>query len=439
MGRPAVELATARTMAAALSAVWLVVAARNLPLPAFGDLALLLSLGVTLSFIGDLGLPLVLMDTGARLPGTARAALALVLRRRLAAASAAGVVTSVAYLAVAGDARWTVPATFAVSMLATAVHTSASAALRAARTVRAESLNELVSRMAVLVVGGAWLASRGGLLAAVTVYAAVDVVSALALVAVCARRLPEAAEAVDQESFGLRATAPLAGGGLLANLYQRADVWLLALIAGPTSVAMYAATYRLLDGLLLLPGAVAALVVPRTAALPPRERAAAGRRSAVLATVVVLPLSALVAAFGGRVLELLFGDPFAGAAPVLAVLMASASAGAVVTVLSPLVGVGTRRTYAVVMGSALGLNLVLNLALVPHLGTIGAALATLISQAVLAVVLWRLSGRLGRDTPYDLVDVEVLVGDDASGEAGQMAGAVVVEGSAREQESGVRA
>ena len=426
-------------MAAALSAVWLVVAARNLPLAAFGDLALLLSLGVTLSFIGDLGLPLVLMDTGARHPGTARAALALVMRRRLAAATVASTVTSVAYLVAAGDTRWTVPVTFAVSMLATAAHSSASAALRAVGTVRAEATNEVASRIAVLLVGGVWLARGGGLLAAVTVYAAVDVVSALALVAVCRRRLPEAAGAVDHVSFGLRATAPLAGGGLLANLYQRADVWVLAVIAGPTSVAMYAAAYRLLDGLLLLPGAVAALVVPRTAGLPPAGRAAAGRRSAVHSVALVLPLSALVAVLGAPVLELLFGAPFAGAAPVLAVLMVSAAAGAVVTVLSPLVGVAARRTYAVVMALALSLNLTLNVSLVPRLGSMGAALATLASHTVLAVVLWRLSHRFGRDRQLDLVDVEVLVGHDPTGEAGEMTGACVAERGAREHESGLRA
>ena len=429
----------ARTVAAALSAVWLVVAARNLPLAAFGDLALLLSLGVTLSFIGDLGLPLVLMDTCARRPGTARAALALVIRRRTAAATVAGAVTAAAYLVAAGDTRWTIPATFAVSMLATAGHTSASAALRAVGTVRAEALNEVVSRVAVLLLGGVWLARGGGLLAAVTVYAAVDIVSVLALVAVCRRRLPVAEGTVDQESFGLRATAPLAGGGLLANLYQRADVWVLALIAGPTSVAMYAAAYRLLDGLLLLPGAVAALVVPRTAGLPPGGRAVAGRRSAVRSVALVLPLSALVAALGRPVLELLFGASFSAAAPVLAVLMVSASAGAVVTVLSPLVGVAARRTYAVVMASALSVNLTLNVALVPRLGSMGAALATLASQVVLAVVLWRLSLLFGRDPHPELVDVEVLVGHDPTGEAGEQTGVRVAERGVREHESGVRA
>lgn len=397
-GSGVVSLAGGRIAAALLSWIWLVVAARHLTVRDFGDLALLLAIGAIVTVVGDLGLPLVLMKQASEDPSTAWTALALTVRKRLVAGVVATGVLMAAYTASTSRHLILLPAIFGISLVSTTIHSSVTAVLRAVGSARVEAANEVVSRVAVLVLGSYLLSRGAGLVAAVTTYALADLGSAVVLSVIAWRRLAHSANPVDRDEFAVRRNAPLALSGVLSVLYNRMDVWLLAVLAGGNSVAIYAASYRLLDGLLLPAGAVSALVIPRTASLDDSERDRVLSRFLRLLLLAVIPASVALAAFAGPVLARTFGPEYREGAAVLASLLLSSIPGVVVLLLAPLAALAQRRVFLRIVLASVALNGLANLVLIPAWGPVGAAWATVGSQCILAGLLWRvIHGDPGRE------------------------------------------
>ena len=108
------------------------------------------------------------------------------------------------------------------------------------------------------------------------------------------------------------------------------------------------------------------------------------RRTAQSAVAFALPVVVLLAVAGDRLLITLFGSEFAGAYWPLLILalgqLANAGFGATGMLLNM---TGFERDVTRVVAIAAGLNVVLNLALIPIFGVIGAAIATSVSYGVL--------------------------------------------------------
>jgi O-antigen/teichoic acid export membrane protein len=85
------------------------------------------------------------------------------------------------------------------------------------------------------------------------------------------------------------------------------------------------------------------------------------------------------------VIRLFFGAAFAGAVPPLAVLMLATIALAIFSSLTPLLtAVGATWTITAVVVVSAGVNVGMNLVLIPRLGIIGAAVATALAYALAA-------------------------------------------------------
>ncbi|MDQ6798832.1 MAG: oligosaccharide flippase family protein, partial [Actinomycetota bacterium] len=284
-------LAGGKFVAAAISAAWLLVAARRLPLQTYGDFLLLLGLGMLLFVVNDFGLPLALTDTVARAPNLARTALKAVLVRRLGLGVLSAALVVLAYGAASSSPDLVAVGIVCVSVVSTAVYSTASAVFRASGGVRTEAANEVVSRVFVIVVGSWWLMHGGGLRAAVGVYAMVDLASAIILTAIAWRITRGAVGPVDAGHFALGRMAPVALATGLGVLYYRVDLWLLALLRGPADVALYGSAYRVLDGLLLAAGAVAALSVTAVARADEDQQGRVIGRLVKLSLLVTIPLA----------------------------------------------------------------------------------------------------------------------------------------------------
>ncbi|MDQ4098526.1 MAG: oligosaccharide flippase family protein [Actinomycetota bacterium] len=391
------SLAAGRVGAAILSWVWLLLVARILPVDDFGVLALLLAIGSIVSVVADLGLPLVLMQEASQRPGAVWTALVITTRKRLVAGVVASGLVVAAFSVSAPGRGLAFPAVYSVSIIATTVYTSVAAALRAIGSARVEAANELASRLFVLVVGGTMLVSGRGLLAAVAAYAMADLGSALLLWKVAHRQLAHRREDVDGNRFAIPRTAPLAAGGILGTLYNRVDIWLLALMASNTSVAIYAAAYRILDGLLLPSSALSSLVVPRTAKMSVTGRKPVVGRLIRRSLLLLAPVAFGIALLSGPILQTAFGADYAASAPVLATLMLSALPGAAIFVLAPIAALADRFAFLRAVVVALVVNVGANVVLIPAHGVVGAALATVLSQTILWWALARVANGRGSD------------------------------------------
>jgi O-antigen/teichoic acid export membrane protein len=196
----------------------------------------------------------------------------------------------------------------------------------------------------------------------------------------------------------LREALPLWLSGLLAMLYFRSDIIFVHYLAGEAEVGAYAAAYRIFEGAMLFPAAVMAVAFPRLARARHVEGSATRlelRLGCLLLTSGVLVAAALWL-LDDRIVLLLLGKTFARSALTLRVL------ALVVPVLfvnysltSFVLARGRERRFVGVLATMLVLNVLLNVLLVPRLGGMGAAWATLATEIALlaACVALLASGR----------------------------------------------
>lgn len=170
-----------------------------------------------------------------------------------------------------------------------------------------------------------------------------------------------------------------------AQVYTTLDVLLLNWIKGPADAGVYNAVYRFPLGISTLVGLLVTGLLPpltselRTGRLAPTAARAQLLRMGVIGGAVVLGLSPLFV----FVTPWLFGSEYAVGQAALVILMV---ATAMSTVSAPigalLLATGRERPIAMVVLGAAVLNVVGNLALIPMLGMIGAALATAVSEGL---------------------------------------------------------
>ncbi|WP_266077032.1 flippase [Haladaptatus caseinilyticus] len=192
-------------------------------------------------------------------------------------------------------------------------------------------------------------------------------------------------------------SAPLVVSSVLADLLTRTDTVMLGFFKTSHQVGLYAAAYPLANSLLIALSSFGFLYLPLASRLD-----ANGERDEIssiyqLTTkwifVVTFPAFLLFVTFPADILTVFFGERYAGGALALVILslgfFTNAAGGRNRETLSAL-----GHTGMILTGNALafGLNLVLNLVLIPAHGFVGAAVASAIANVTLNVfmfaVLW---------------------------------------------------
>ena len=386
----ATALATGRGIAMALSAVWLVIAARHLSLDDFGNLSLLLATSGILISVSDRGLQSALAIHVAAEGRMDRDTLWLVVRKRLPFALACSAVNVGLYLAVASSGSVWPPLIATGTIVGTSVYGTLLAAYRCLGRVRVDALNETISRAAVLGVGGWWLAHGGGLLGAVACYATADVASAVAVGLVISRMTEGAELSCGRLDVRFRSTLPLAMLMILGVVYYRLDTYLIGALRGSGEAGLYAAGYRFLDLASLLPLAVGSLILSHTARLNGQERLTTLRALARISVLAGVPVTVAGALVAGRMVTFAFGTSFTNAGPMTALLLLGIVPTAFVGAALPVIVNEGRRRAVEVTGATLVINLVGNLVAIPVAGGRGAAVVNLVSQLVLALCVYRM-------------------------------------------------
>jgi O-antigen/teichoic acid export membrane protein len=387
----AATLASGRLAAAAFSAVWLVIAARLLDLSDFGDLSVILATTTVIISVSELGLQTALGIHTAEHRHLERGSLVNSLGRRLPAAAVGTLVNWVLYVVATHDMRWPVPALAAVSILATPVYATILNSYRSLGLVKADALNEILSRILVLAMGTVLLARGFGIIAAVGSYAAADLVSALVVAMSVGRKYAIRDAGIPPVDLRLRATLPFALVVIVLTIYNRLDTYLIALFKGNEAAGLYSAAYRFLDALTIPAIAAGALVLSLTMTQGARERLASLRRLASLAALLGVAVAVAGLFLAPRLLVLVYGKPFASAGTCAILLLLSAPPAFAAATVLPIVVPFDRARTVVTTSSVLGLNLVCNLFLIPLAGLNGAAIANLVAQLALCAGVYRLA------------------------------------------------
>ena len=198
----------------------------------------------------------------------------------------------------------------------------------------------------------------------------------------------------------LRLSAPFGLQALLSIMYLRMPAILLEEFAGSRQVGLYGAAYRLVEPFYALPQIFAAAMFPIIV-----RSAAAGDLAAVrtlaqksmrLFLALAIPASVTLAVAATDIVSLLYGRAdYADAAPVLRIVAWAMLATFVSAFPSMLLQSSSRPSSITwICGGMLIINLGVNLALIPHYGAIGAAVACVATEAAGVLLALPIASRL---------------------------------------------
>lgn len=196
----------------------------------------------------------------------------------------------------------------------------------------------------------------------------------------------------------LRGTLPFAASIALAMIYGRADLTIVANELGKTAASVYGPAITLTNALFLIPAAIFGVMVPflsQSYGGNPKLVKQISLRLIPSMTLLGLGLGSALTYLSHSLVLLIYGTPFEASADVLAIL------GGVLALRFPnvalaavLVAVGWQIPRVGVQALSAALNITLNFLIVHRLGVIGAAKVYVLTEAVLflgylvAFLLW---------------------------------------------------
>jgi lipopolysaccharide exporter len=209
---------------------------------------------------------------------------------------------------------------------------------------------------------------------------------------------------------------PLAGVIVICLLHFKVDAVLLSLLRPAEEVGVYTVAYRFLEQSLVLPGVFMAAVFPLlAAAVRAGDAADVVRKAFSFVLVVGIPLSLALVVLAEPLVALVAGDGFGAAAVPLRILAPALVFTFVNAVFANLLIVLNRqRALILVSLAALTLNVLANLYAIPRFGYTGAAVTTVVSEAIAMCAVFILARRA---LPFSLsprlvtrADVALLLG-----------------------------
>ncbi len=364
--------------ARALAFAVLLAGARVLGPAEFGRFALVMAVVSICQVISDFGLTLLAMRRLSAEPKRQRAIFWSASIVNLTLATGVYAVTLVAF-GVAAPHYLTLVCLYGIVVFFQALATSADALLFARDRAARVGVNRFTGNVVLCAAGALALmgprSAVGLLLAFVVATFAKFALSMVAVRPLVGRPMfdSQLARAL------LRAAVPFALSAAVGFLYFRVDMVLLAALASDESVGNYAAAYRFVDGLLLVPAALA------YACFPGWMRSQEARRQTFLLLKLLTALGVfagvLALLIGPLVLELVLGSQFGDGARALAIL---ALAIPILYVDSVAVWIAYSRglewSVIKICAVALAINVALNVALIPRYDVLGAAIATVVSE-----------------------------------------------------------
>ena len=179
---------------------------------------------------------------------------------------------------------------------------------------------------------------------------------------------------------------------LFSLLDYQADILLISLLLTEDDVGHYAAAQTILLGFNLMPVAVRTALYPvmsRYYVQAPDKLAVLNDKISRYLLAVIMPVATGVTLLAGPIIALVYGPAFGPAVPVLQIAIWAVVCLFLNVPHSRLALIYNRqRDAALLLGLTTGLNVALNLLLIPRAGIIGAAVARLLASLALFLVFY---------------------------------------------------
>ena len=228
----------------------------------------------------------------------------------------------------------------------------------------------------------------GGPEGTVVLFSSFAVISALAAVLYCRRRVPfrfsfDRALFARMIPFGLKSYMSC----LLAYLVIRSDMLLVNYFLGTAAAGVYSIAAQVADNLLLIPATIGLILLPRIASEAPRNQSAVTARVTRHAALVMTVLCATAWVLAGPVISLLYGPGFREAIPATRWLLPGIWALGMNSILMQHFG-GQGMPLVTITAPLVGavLNLSLNAFVVPRFGIVGAAVTSSVAYSMMLLL-----------------------------------------------------
>lgn len=190
---------------------------------------------------------------------------------------------------------------------------------------------------------------------------------------------------------------PLLGHNIMALISGQADIFFLMLLAGPLSVGIYSLAMRITDPLLSIVVAYVTGVYPLLCSRFEKGRkhfAPVYYEATRILALGIIPLALFVSVEARNIVIVLGGEHFTAAVIAVQLLMwAMAATFFNQLAVRACMAANKERLIPYVTGISVGVNIITNLALIPHWSIIGAGVAAIASECVglclFSAILWQ--------------------------------------------------
>ena len=388
--------ATASAGSAVLLLAVLVLAGRYLDVEAFGQFSWAVALATIGESLMDWGLHLVAIRSVARERSSAGA----VFRSSIALKFVPSVVMVIVLTLIGRWAKSEPDVRLACALLAiSAVMRSYLLTIRGVlqglERFSWDTAVVLLDRVLLLAFSAAVLLSGGRLVALASAFVAARTVALTIAFAVARGHVGSLTPTYDPDlwrDLGRRAL-PLGAFLILLNLYSYVDTLMLGVMTTDRETGLYSAAYRIYEGVTYGAAVLSAVLTPRLSAEFVRDRirfASLARQGFWTSLGMAAVLGLITAAIAPLALQLLFKGSFAEAARTLQILSVGLLVVFPIWILQA-VAIATSTERVLLRTTAIGVivNVSANFVLIPAAGRDGAALATVIGEAVNVLLLLR--------------------------------------------------
>lgn len=177
---------------------------------------------------------------------------------------------------------------------------------------------------------------------------------------------------------------------MLALVFFQIDTVMLSLMVGDRAVGLYNASYKILEGMLILPAAFAGVLYPLFSSIGSKNDAkfiSVSQTSLKYMLMITLPMVSFVTMMAAEIMSLIYGSNYSESSNSLRVLVWTLLFHSILTVQHvSLLAMGEEKRLIGIYSIAAVFNVIMNLLLIPELREIGAALATVISEMLLWII-----------------------------------------------------
>ncbi len=412
------SLVTSRLIVAGLGWTGTVLIVRSLGTEGFGQFSLVFSLLGMLSIVTDLGVGRVAVsaimaadeEDGSVLAGTY-----ILLRTMLGVIGYASAMLAVFVLGYPDEVIAATAVGGLVVVFATPSH-AYDVAFQVGNRLHRIAILEVVGQLAQVALTVA-LVIRGGSIVWFTVPAVLNAVVILVGKVPAAHRLTNFRYRIDLVTWKalLREAIPLTAGSAFVTLYYRLDSVMLSKLDGFEAVGSYGVAYKFVDLVHFVGTALTVAVLAPLTASWSNDREAFGSIVANATRILLITgVGSMVGfwLFAGDLAALLYGSDYRSAADATRIVITAEFFGGFAGLgITTLIAADRHRIYPLITLGGLLVNLVANLILIPRASIEGAAAATLMTEMLVAGLLWRRVVRL----PIHFAEPAFVIGVIAAG------------------------